>query len=377
MRKYTLLFVMLLLLGTVVGWSAEEGAWKTAYFKRGFVGNFDANWAGGLGATLRMRVPISFAGTKVRLYARGCYDAETELTKMALVKGADDQGKITGPLYPVLFSGQQELKLEKGLKEAVSDPVDVPVTPGTWYLEDRYASQKFPYAYDVDKEFTESGDKFDSPTLAKSTGSRLGIIYRIDVFTTDTRGTVACYGDSITHGYASTPNAGHRYPDILAKLLDRPTLNLGVNGDVIKYAGGAPGVLKSLPGVDTVVFLMGINDIISDPHFSKADFTKYARFFIDGCHARKLRVYIGTILPASGNKAFDKDPAKETLRTDINKWISAESGADGVIDFASTLADPANPAKFNADYQSGDWLHPNDAGYQQMAEAVAKVLRPK
>ncbi len=372
--RLRILLAALLLLAAVAAWGAEAPAWKTVYFKRGFVGNYDANWAGGVGATLRMRVPIPVAGTQVRVYVRGCYDAETVLTRMALVKGAADAGTIAGPLFPVQFAGQPGLTLAKGLKEAVSDPLDVPVTPGLWYLEDSYSSAKFPYAYDVDREFSDAADSFEKPTLAKQVTCHVGVVYRIDVLTPDTRPVVVCYGDSITHGYNSTPNAGHRYPDLLAKKLDRPVLNLGVNGDVIKYTGGTVGMIGGLQGVDTVVFLMGINDIISDAKFTKEDYVQDAQRVIEGCRARKWKLYLGTLLPASGFKAFDADPAKEALRQAINTWIRTEAKADGVIDFDAALADPQAPTKFRADCQSGDWLHPNDAGYAKMAEAAAKVM---
>ena len=376
MRKYLIWLVAMLLCGAVACAGAQEGAWKTVYVKRGFVGNYDAGWAGGVGATLRMRVPMPCDATRVRVFLRGCYDAETELAKMALVKGVDNLGKITGPCYPVLFAGQPTLKLAKGLKEAVSDPLDVPVRAGIWYLEDMYASQKYPYAYDVDREFAQVGDHFDQETLPRPITCRVGTVTRIDVFTTDTRPTVLCYGDSITHGYASTPNAGHRYPDILATLLNRPTLNMGVNGDVIIYAAGMPGMLRSLAGVDTVVFLMGINDIISNPKFTTDTYIQSAQRVIAGCKAQKVAFYIGTILPAGGDKAFDNDPAKEAMRQKINTWIRTKSGADGVIDFDAALTDPHNPTKLKVDFQSGDWLHPNDAGYQLMAETAARVLDP-
>jgi lysophospholipase L1-like esterase len=366
------LLAALLACGTTAR-AQQTGVWKTAYVKRGFVGNYDASWAGGTGATLRMRVPMPFDGTKARVYVRGCFDAETELARMCLVRGVDDGGKITGTQYPVLFRGTPSLKLEKGLKEAVSDEVDVPVAQGVWYVQDRYAGPKYPYAYEVDKEFYAPGEHFEEESLAKSVGARLGIVTRIDVFTADPRPVIVCYGDSITHGYSSTPNAGHRYPDVLGRLLNRPTLNLGVNGDMVSQAGALPSTAAQLKGVDTVVFLMGINDIISGRDFSKDKFVQNVRAVIDGCHGKKLKFFIGTILPAGGQKSFDADPAKEALRQEINEWIRHDTTADGIVDFDAALADPQNPVRMRADCQS-DWVHPNDHGYEKMAEAAAQVI---
>jgi len=369
--------VLLLLIITGGSSIAEEGQWKTAFIKRGFVGSYDANLVGGLNSTLRMRTPLQFSGTKVRIYVRGPFEHEVELTRLALLQGANDEGKVTGQPFAISFRGKEQLKLEKGLKEAVSDEVAIPVNRGTWYIEDQHASQKFPYAYDIDRGYYEAGQVFGKETLAKSVGARTGIAYRVDIFTTDSRGTILCFGDSITHGYGSTPNVDRRYPTILGKRLDRPVLNMGQNGDCIMSAGGLPGTVRGLPGVDTVVFLMGINDIYQGTNVNSAKIYGNAiQQLIAGCHQQHKKIYLGTIAPAGGVAKFDADPAKERLRQEFNTWIRQGNGADGVIDFDAALADPDQPAKLKADCQIV-WLHPNDHGYQLMAEAAAKVLADK
>lgn len=356
---------------------ADEAVWKTAYVKRGFVGMFDASATGGIGATQRMRTPLQFSGSKVRVYVRGGFEQETELAKMALTAGADDMGKITGKPFPILFKGNPGLKLEKGLKTAVSDEMEVPVTAGTWYIQDQYASAKFPYAYEIDRGNFEAGDHFEKESLKKSLGVRTGIVYRVDVLTTDPRNAILCYGDSITHGFGSTPNSDKRYPSILGKLLDRPVLNLGQNSDTVSHAIGSVGEIGSLKGVDTVVFLMGINDIVLGSKVNSAK--AYADIIgqvSSGCKQKKIKFYLGTIPPSGGLKQFDKDPAKEQLRQEINAWIRKGNGVDGVIDFDAALADPATPVKMREDCQI-DWIHPSELGYQKMAEAAAAVLKAK
>jgi lysophospholipase L1-like esterase len=374
LRFVGIIIVFCILMVMTTGIFAEDGAWKTTYFKRGFVGNYNANWGGGVGATLRMRAPMQFDGTKVKIFTRGCWDAESELTKMSLIKGVDNNGKITGDAYPVLFAGTASLKLEKGLKTADSEEITIPITKGIWYIQSIFSSQYYPYAYEVDHGFCEAGENFTKETLAKKVTTYAGIVYRIDVFTTDTRPTILCYGDSITAGYNSTPNTDNRYPAILGKLIDRPVLNLGQNGDLVQHSNGVPGAANSLRGVDTVIYMMGINDIIGNGAINSVKtYSDTVKSIIGGCHASKKKIYIGTIPPAGGFVAFDKDPAKEILRKDINTWIRQINGADGVIDFDIALADPDDPSKMKTEYQS-DKLHPNDKGYQKMAEIAAKVF---
>ena len=286
-------------------------------------------------------------------------------------------GKITGLPFPILFGGAESLKLEKGPKEVISDEIAIPVNQGTWYVEDQYSSAVFPYAYEVDHGTYEAGDHFAKETLEKTLNCRTGVLYRVDVFTSDPRPSILCYGDSITHGHCSTPNGDQRYPTILGKLLNRPVLNLGQNGDLAQYAGGVPRAANDLAGVDTVIFLMGINDIISGGKINSAQiYGETVQKVIDGCIHSKKKIYIGTLPPSGGYAKFDADPAKETLRQAINTWIRQGNQADGVIDFDAALADPANPLKVRADCQA-DWLHPSDLGYRRMAEAAAKVVGGK
>lgn len=194
---------------------------------------------------------------------------------------------------------------------------------------------------------------------------------RIDVLTKDTRPSIVCYGDSITAGYNSTPNTGNRYPEILSTLANRPVLNLGVNGDVIGQSGGSSSLVSSLSGVDSVIYLLGINDLITSSITSTSAYTTLAQSVINQNHQAGRKVYWGTILPATGYSGFDA--AREALRQDINTWIRTQAGADGIIDFDQALRDPSNPSKLLPAYQS-DWLHPSDAGYQKMAQTAAAVV---
>ena len=356
---------------------AEEGTWKTAFVKRGFCGLSDANWSGGLGATHRMRTPLQFDGTKVRVFLRGDSQNDESLTKMALVKGADDDGKITGTPFPILFGGSEKLILLKSVQTFGSDEMPVAITRGTWYIEDQYSCQKFPYAFEVDQGFYEAGDNFAKEKLANTLKFRTSGLYRVDVFTTDPRSAILCCGDSITQGYNSTPNTDHRYPAILGKLLNRPVLNLGQNGDTIQEWGRMESLADELPGVDTVILLVGINDIINAEKINSVPaYAGAVQRIIADCHQRQRKIHIGTILPAGGFANFDSDPGKEILRQAFNAWIRQGNGADGVIDFDAALADPTHPTKLKAEYQS-DWLHPNDAGYQKMAETAAQALTGK
>jgi lysophospholipase L1-like esterase len=218
----------------------------------------------------------------------------------------------------------------------------------------------------------------------------------------DVEGAIVPFGDSITDGTASTIDANHRYPDFLARRIQASrgprwaVLNEGYGGDRVLTDSGCFGVngvarldrdVLLRPGAKAVILLMGINDIgfsdapafpppldIYNPCFEPKTNVS-AEQIIDGyrqiiaqVHAKGMRVYGGTLTPYKG--AFYWTPSGEAKRETINTWIRESGAFDGVVDFAAALADPADPLRMRLQFDSGDHLHPNDAGYEAMANAV-------
>ena len=89
-------------------------------------------------------------------------------------------------------------------------------------------------------------------------------------------------------------------------------------------------------------------------------------------HAAGVKIFGGTLLPFQGSRNWT--PGGEAEREAVNHWILTSGAFDGVIDFARAVADARNPLRLNPAYDSGDHLHPNDAGYDAMAAAIN--LRP-
>jgi lysophospholipase L1-like esterase len=214
------------------------------------------------------------------------------------------------------------------------------------------------------------------------------LLSRIEVMAPASTGAVVTLGDSITDGSRSTANTNNRWPDLLARRLAAASgprlavLNAGIGGNRLLLDGTAQNALARFdrdvlaqPGVTHVVVLEGINDIGSgrgNPLPSAADLIGAHRQLIARAHDHGLKIIGATLTPFDGDGYFT--PAGEAKRVALNDWIRTSKEYDGVIDFDLATRDPAQPSKFLPAYQSGDWLHPNDAGFQAMVQAIEVSL---
>jgi lysophospholipase L1-like esterase len=206
------------------------------------------------------------------------------------------------------------------------------------------------------------------------------------------RDAVVAFGDSITDGYGSTPDANHRYPDALAERFaatgrSRSVLNAGISGNQLTNdtsGSGEKGVARfrkdvlDEPNVGTVIVLEGINDIGASersitsesptPEVSVRQLIAGQRELIRQAHSRGVRVIGATLTPFKGALYYTE--RGEAKRDALNEWIRTSGEFDGVLDLDRALADPADRDRIAAPYDVGDHLHPSDAGYRAMAAAV-------
>jgi lysophospholipase L1-like esterase len=143
----------------------------------------------------------------------------------------------------------------------------------------------------------------------------------------------------------------------------------------------------SEPGVSHVVIFEGINDIgwpgtaiepVGTVRSAQEIIAGY-RQLVERAHVRGLKVIGAPLTPFENALAGTPNqgyftPDKEAKRLAVNHWIRTGGGFDTVIDFESVLADPAHPAALAAAFDSGDHLHPNDAGYKAMGSSIDLAL---
>jgi lysophospholipase L1-like esterase len=131
-----------------------------------------------------------------------------------------------------------------------------------------------------------------------------------------------------------------------------------------------------------VIVLLGINDIGQPTSLAPPSETVTVQDLIFGyrqliarAHERGLRIYGATMTPFQDAQIPGYYSAEnEAKRQATNRWIRTSGEWDGVIDFDRAVRDPEQPLRILPRYDSGDHLHPNDAGMRAMADAISLRL---
>jgi lysophospholipase L1-like esterase len=237
--------------------------------------------------------------------------------------------------------------------------------------------------------YTSGNDAADatSATALPDTTTSFWVVTGVEVANSEARGDIVTFGDSITDGHQSTANYDLRWPNILAdRILALPprdqlgVLNAGIGGNRILLDGGSgfgPPALTRFqrdvvdqPGARAVIILLGINDIQQTPNqLDPSKIIAGLKQLIAMGHAAHLRVIGATLTPFQGWSTFD--PQEEQTWAAVNHWIRTTRDYDGIVDFDKVVQDPADPLRMLPSYDSGDHLHPGDAGYMAMGAAIS------
>lgn len=348
-------------------------------------------------STYRDVVRISAGGPSIRVILTNEFGSRPLAIGAASVAiSAGPGGAIQpGSDHALTFAGQSSVIIPNGAL-AVSDPVPMDVAPlsslaVSVYLPEQSIGSTTCHEDGQSTNFITQGNTTAAPAL---TDPRLiyswCFVKGIDVSTTNPRdAAIVAFGDSITDGWQSTRDANSRWPDILAARLQADSrfrnlsvLNEGIGGNRLLHDGAGPNALArfdrdvlSQDGVRYLIVLEGINDIghTAQPRQPSDIVTAQDLIFalsqlVARAHAHGIRVYGATLTPYIG--ANYASPHGEEMREAENNWIRTSGVFDGVIDFDKITRDPSNPQVFAPAFDSGDHLHPNDAGYKAMADAI-------
>ncbi len=351
------------------------------------------------GTTLREIVHTSAAGSQIRIRFTNEFGLDQLIIRDAHVAlSAGDDSIKAGTDHALTFGGSSTVSIPPGAV-MYSDPVSMDVAPLTnlavsFYLPAQVmrAETFHPFA-DQDNYFAQ-GDQSSAASLSDPT--RIESWYfldGVDVNAVKGSAAVVAFGDSITDGAHSTRNGNDRWPDVLAQRLQANddlrhigVLNEGIGGNRVLNDGYGPSALARLDrdilaqnGARYVIILEGINDIGRLHHLTAPEDNIDTQQLEAGlkqiaveAHEHGMKVFGATLTPYQGAGYYSEKG--EQVREAVNNWIRSSGTFDGVIDFDKITRDPAHPLQFNPAYDSGDHLHPNDAGYKAMADGINLAL---
>jgi lysophospholipase L1-like esterase len=382
--------------------AAQQTQWTGSWAAAPAAASTAAAIPGPRGATIRDVVHLSIGGKALRLRLSNEFGA-APLTlasvHVALSAGEDAIQPHTDRV--ATFGGVDSVTLPAGAA-ILSDPVALPVQPFanlavSLFIPAQSGVAITYHALASSTNYIEAGDEAPAATLPAATPmAHWYLLTGVEVDAGPSASSVVVLGASICDGFNSTPNKNVRWPDDLAaRLQARPAtahigvLNEGISGNRLLHDGTGPSALARFDrdvlaqsGATYLIVLIGTNDIghtfadqaPNEPVTAKEMVWGYQQL-VARAHARNIKVY-GALLTPDGKSKYDV-PGNETLRQQVNALIKAGDVFDAVIDFDKPVRDPAHPDALLPAFDSGDHLHPNDAGYQAMANAIDLKLFTK
>ena len=342
--------------------------------------------------TVRMIARTSIGGRRLRVSLSSAFGSEPLAVGAAHIAiRAKDSEIVAGSDRALSFNGKPSCTVGPGMV-ILSDPVDLNVAP----VQDLAVSLYFPgetgpptsHSTGLHTTYIKDGDVTAQAALADAvTAQSYYWLAGIDVEAPAASSLIVAFGDSITDGARSTPETNHSWPALLAaRLADRKATaniavgNMGIGGNrVLRDVTGVSALARfdrdvlSQPGVKWVMVLEGINDIghgaVAPAEMVTADeLIAGHKQLIERAHNHGIRAIGCTLTPFEGAN-YSREEG-EAVREALNAWIRTSGAYDAVVDFEAATRDPNNPKRIRADFDPGDHLHPNDAGYQAMANAV-------
>ena len=351
-------------------------------------------------STLREIVHTSIAGKSVRVRLTNELGTEPLRINAATIAISAGLSSIdAASLHNLTFGGSPSIVIPPGA-QMLTDPVAMAAPASTnlaisLYLPLQRVSNVTVHSAAQQDNFILTGNHVRETSFAEPTSTPSWFFLKgVDVEPVNPHAAaIVTFGDSITDGAHSTENANHRWPDYLSKRLqDNPAtahlavLNEGIGGNCILIHRVGQNALArfdrdvlSLAGVKYVIVLEGINDIgvlhtpnQPDYKLTAEDLEQGFAQLVARAHEHGIKVFGATIAPYKGAGYFTENG--EQIRQAVNHWILTSGVFDATIDFDKATGDHANPQAFAPSYDSGDHLHPKDAGYAAMADSIDLTL---
>ena len=342
--------------------------------------------------TLRQIAHTSISGTSARVQISNAFGTQPLTISdvhLAQATSPSSTSTVAGTDHAVTFGGSSSVTIPAGGK-AVSDTVAMAIGAQadiavSFYFPTASMTSNVTYhQFGMASSWWASGDVSSNASFSPiGQSNSYYFLANLDVQNAAAIGSVVCLGASITDGYASTFGGNKRWPNDLSARINSASmtvgvLNQGIAGNKLLSDGSGPSAQNRFqrdvvqqPNVKWVIFSDDpINDLTSNnPPPTAAQLESAVSNLITQAHQAGLKIYLSTLTPYSKYSGWTQ--AQETIREQVIAWEKGgTTGADGIVDQDAATHDPNAPTAFLPAYDSGDGLHPNDAGLQAIANTV-------
>lgn len=370
------------------------------------------------GLTVRQSFAPHWSGDVVRMRLSNRYSSlPVTFTNIHLAQESSpgSASMMPGTECKLSFNGQPSVTLQAG-ETVLSDWVAYPVdafkrlgvsfyAPGPTPQVTRHLNANEVLYLSLPGDYTASADGSMFVAAPEGYTANFLVIEALEVLAQNNVSTVVAVGDSITDGSDSTTAfvsgqgsplvaTDQRYPNHLQRRFLQAGMpftvaNAGIGGNELLRDGWLPQFGKALltrfdadvlqtEGVSHVLVMIGTNDFgnpkLGQAPTSEALIAGYKELI---AHAKNagLKIILGTIPPAEGAvteliPVLHGTAAARRSRDEANAWIRSQTLSDGVVDFEQCLEDKKRKGFLAPEFNSGDNLHPNPAGYAAMATCV-------
>lgn len=376
--------------------SAQTAKWVGTWAASPMLANGGMSMRPFAAVTLRQIAHISNGGDQVRIRFTNEFGLDgLTISNVHVALSAGGSAIKDGTDKVLTFGGAGSVRIPPGAA-MYSDPVALAVpaladVAVSFYIPSQVMRGETFHQFGDQTNYVADGDVAGATSLTAATELRSWyFLDGIDVNAEQGARAIVTLGDSITDGAASTPNTNRRWPDVLAARLKQDAalknvsvLNEGIGGNRVLNDQAGPSALARLDrdvlaqnGARYVIVLESINDIgrlggrfiVPEDEVTAPMLEQGLKQIADAAHLHGMKVFGATLTPYGG--AGYSSEKGEQVRKAFNDWIRNSGTFDGVIDFDQITRDPQNPDHFNPAYDSGDHLHPNDAGYKAMGEGI-------
>ena len=345
--------------------------------------------------TVRQAIRVSVAARSVRVrFSNEFSKSELRIGEAHIALTSEGGDIVPGSDHLLTFAGRRDTVIPGGAP-LLSDPVDWTIgTLTRLTVTVHYPAETVPPAHTLYalKAWSAPGNQAAAHSMSDAVAARSGSYFSaLYVVPQTARRTIVCLGDSITEGVGSEPGAFRGWTERLVERLQAnastrrwSVVNAGIGSNRLLHDTPSTSALSrfdrdvlAVPGLSKVIIALGINHIQYSRRnpaeaVSADEIIAAMGQLIARAHARGVEVIGATITPFEGSGSHS--PEGEAMRTRVNDWIRNSGAFDGVIDFDRALRDPLRPAQLLAAEDSGGGLHPNDAGYAMMSDAIDLTL---